>query len=38
MLCQCIIFYNIVTLASGSLWNYYRDEKNDAAKEIVANQ
>ena len=35
LLCQCVICQNIVTiiLASGSLWNCYRDEINDSGNE-----
>ena len=31
------MYSNNYSMTSGSLWNYYRDEVNDAANEVVAN-
>ena len=31
------MYSNNYSMTSGSLWNYFRDEVNDAANEVVAN-
>ena len=35
-MCNLLEYSNICFVTSGNLWNYYRDEVNDAANEIVA--